>query len=48
MGRKKKYVTDEEIRLARNERRMRYYLKNKDTEQKASLKRYYERKSSKI
>jgi hypothetical protein len=48
MGRKKKYVTDEEIRLARNERRMRYYLKNKDTEQKASLKRYYERKQNKM
>ena len=48
MGRKKKYVTDEQIRLARNERRMRYYLKNKDKEQKKSLGRYYEQKQNKM
>lgn len=46
MGRKKKYVTDEQIRLARNERRMRHYLKNKDKEQKKSLERYYEQKQN--
>jgi len=45
MGRKKKYTTDEEIRIARNKRRMKYYNKNKKIEKKKALERYYERKS---
>lgn len=42
MGRKKKYTTDEELRIARNKRRMKYYNRNKEKERKEALERYYE------
>ena len=44
MGRKKKYITEEEIRIARNKRRMKYYQLNKTEERKKALERYYENK----
>ena len=44
MGRHKKYNTEEEKRLARNNLRMKYYWKNYKEERKKSLKRYYENK----
>jgi len=46
MGRKKKYITEEELRMARNNRRMKYYNKNKKIEQQKSLERYYENKDN--
>jgi hypothetical protein len=45
MGRKLKYKTQEEKRLANNTKRMRYYEKNKETEKRKNLKRYYENKN---
>ena len=43
MGRLKKYKTDEERRLARNARRMKYYIKNCEEEKQKALKRYYDK-----
>ena len=47
MGRLKKYHTQEEIRIARNKRRMKYYWKHQKEEQKKSLNRYYEKINNK-
>jgi hypothetical protein len=44
MGRHKKYQTKEELRLARNELRMKYYWKNCEKEKEKALERYYENK----
>jgi hypothetical protein len=44
MGRKKKYLTDEEAILARRKRQMDYYWRNQKKIQKKSLKRYHENK----
>ena len=44
MGRKRKYETDEDQRLARNKRRMKYYNKHKKEEREKALTRYYEKK----
>jgi hypothetical protein len=45
MGRNKKYLTDEERRLAKNAQRMKFYEKNKEIEKEKALKRYYENKN---
>lgn len=44
MGRKLKYQTEEERRLARNKLRMKYYHRNCKNERKKALERYYENK----
>jgi hypothetical protein len=44
MGRKLKYKTKEEKRIAQNETYMRYYERNKERIKKEKLNRYYERK----
>lgn len=44
MGRKRKYFTSDELRVAKNKQRMKYYEKHKDEEKQKSLKRYYENK----
>jgi hypothetical protein len=44
MGRKKKYLTEEEKRIARNKRAMRYYIRNKHEIKKKNLNRYYRSK----
>jgi hypothetical protein len=44
MGRKRKYFTEEEKRIAKNESYMRFYEKNKERIRKEKLKRYYETK----
>ena len=46
MGRKLKYKTDEEKRIAINEKSMRYYEKNKQLIQKKNLERYYAKKEN--
>jgi len=45
MGRKKKYTTKEDLRLARNALRMKYYWNNAENEKKAALRRYYDKKN---
>lgn len=45
MGRNKKYLTDEERRLAKNAQRMKFYEKNKEIEKEKALKRYYGNKN---
>jgi len=42
MGRKKKYHTEEEIRLANNIKAEKYYLKNRDMIKDKNKKRYYD------
>lgn len=42
MGRKQKYITEEEKLKARRERQMRYYWKNVKKQRKKALERYYE------
>ena len=44
MGRKKKYNTEEENRIARNILRMRYYHQNSVNEKRKALERYYKNK----
>ena len=44
MGRKIKYITEEEKLTARKERQMRYYWKNVKQKRKEALERYYEKK----
>ena len=44
MGRKRKHLTEEEKRLARNAAFMRHYERNKDQIKTKNLKRYYENK----
>ena len=44
MGRKKKYITEEERIQAKNARRMKYYWQNCKKEKKKNLERYYENK----
>lgn len=44
MGRKLKYKTEEERKLARNKLRMKYYWQNCENEKKKSLNRYYKNK----
>jgi hypothetical protein len=44
MGRKRKHITEEEKRIAKNKTRMRYYRRNKKSEKEKALKRYYENK----
>jgi hypothetical protein len=44
MGRKRKYLTEEEKLNARRERQMRYYWKTVNKQRKKSLERYYENK----
>ncbi len=44
MGRKRKYKTEEEIRLAKNETYMRFYERNKEKLKKEKLERYYAKK----
>jgi hypothetical protein len=41
MGRKRLYNTPEEIRIAINKRRMRYYFRHQRLERKRALARYY-------
>jgi hypothetical protein len=47
MGRKRKYTTKEEIRIAKNESYMRFYERNKERIKKEKLRRYYEIKRNK-
>ena len=44
MGRKLKYKTEEERKIARNKLRMKYYWKNSKNEKQKALERYYENK----
>lgn len=44
MGRKKKYITKEELSDANKEKYMRYYLKNIVERRKKALERYYNNK----
>ena len=44
MGRKRKYITEEEIRSAICEKSMRYYWKNVKKIRKRNLKKYHEKK----
>ena len=44
MGRKTKYITDEQKLQARKDRQMKYYWKNQKKRQEYSLKWYYENK----
>lgn len=44
MGRKKLHKTEEAIRIANNEKAMRYYLKNKEKIKQKNLDRYYKNK----
>ena len=46
MGRKTKYVTEEEQLCARRERQMRYYWKNRDIIKRKNLKRYYAKQTN--
>jgi hypothetical protein len=46
-GRKKKYQTDEERRIASCEKSKRYYEKNKEKIKKKNLEKYYESKRNK-
>jgi hypothetical protein len=43
MGRKKKYFTEEESKIAQNQYAMSYYERNKDIIKEKAKKRYYER-----
>ena len=45
MGRKKKYITEEEKLQANRDKFMRYYWKNVDKIRKQNLKKYYDKKS---
>lgn len=45
MGRKMKYVTNEDKINARRERQMRYYWKNKEVIRHKNLNKYYEKKT---
>jgi hypothetical protein len=45
MGRKKKYLTDEEKHIAQNEYAMSYYEKNKDIIKEKAKKKYELRKN---
>jgi len=47
MGRKQKYITDEEKLNARRERQMRYYFKNQKVKKEQALERYYIKKENK-
>jgi hypothetical protein len=47
MGRKKKYLTDNEKQQANKDKYMRYYWKNKEKIKLKNLKRYYENKNNK-
>lgn len=47
MGRKRKYFTEEEIRISKNKSYMRFYEKHKDRLKKEKLERYYENKRNK-
>lgn len=44
MGRKLKYKTEEEKLIARRERQMRYYFRNKERFCKKRMERYYAEK----
>jgi hypothetical protein len=44
MGRKLKYKTEEERKIARNKLRMKYYWQNCENEKQKALERYYENK----
>jgi hypothetical protein len=44
MGRRKKYLTEEELRVARNERAMRYYWRNKEKIKARNLEKYHAKK----
>lgn len=46
MGRNIKYKTEEEKLMARRERQMRYYWKNKEFKRKKALERYYDKRNS--
>jgi len=46
MGRKKKYLTEEEKLKARNDAQKRYYLKNAEKLCKKRMEKYYEQKMS--
>lgn len=48
MGRKRKYFTKEEIRLAQNEYVMQYYWRNVELIRKKNLERYYRKKMEKL
>lgn len=47
MGRKKKYNTEEEKRVAKNEAWMRYYERNKEKRRKQARDRYWKKKMEK-
>ena len=46
MGRNLKYKTEEERRIAINEKSMRYYENNKELIRKKNLNRYYVKKNN--
>lgn len=43
-GRKKKYFTEEEIRIANNLKAEKYYSKNKERVKEKNKKRYHDKK----
>ena len=45
MGRKKKYHSEEELKIAKKKQWMEYYEKNKDEINKKRMDRYYGRKN---
>lgn len=47
MGRKKKYITKQQLEEANKEKYMRYYWKNLKRRRKDALKRYYKKKEEK-
>ena len=47
MGRKKKYLTEEEKRIAHNIKMMEYYERNKEKLRQKALARYYKLKELK-
>ena len=47
MGRKRKYNTEEESRIANRDKSMRHYWKNREKIKKKNLKRYHEKINNK-
>jgi hypothetical protein len=48
MGRKRKYLTEEEKQIADREKSLRYYHKNKDKINKNKMVKYYEEREHEI
>lgn len=46
MGRKQKYITEEEKKQANRDKVMRHYWRNQEKIKEKNLKRYYEKKNN--